>query len=91
MSTKPKAAKQSFHIPASEGNIVELIELVSDVTGQTPSHWVYGTVIKRLQEAGLINDKHQTIQSEYDALVAALPPGAKRKRANGKHRSAQDS
>lgn len=96
MTTKQKAAKQkaiklSFHIPANEHHIFELIKLVSDVTGQTPSHWVYSAVIKKLTEAGLVDAKHQIIQSQYDALQAALPPGAERKKTNVKNRSTKSS
>lgn len=82
MTTKQKAVKLSFHIPADEHHIFDLIQLVCDVTGQTPSHWVYNAVIKKLNEAGLINAKHQIIQSQFKALQAALPPGAERKKTD---------
>jgi hypothetical protein len=86
-----KPMKLSFHIPADEHHISELIQLVCDVTGTTPSRWVYGTVLKRLKETGLIDEKGQTVRSEYQTLFEALPPGVERKGSNVKHRSKKDS
>ena len=85
-----KPMKLSFHIPATEQHIAELLQTVCDVTGSTPSSWVYGTITKRLRDLGLIDDKNQIVRSEYRTLQEALPPGAKGKK-NAKHRPAKDS
>ncbi len=89
MTDLAQANKRSFHIPATEPHVQNLIELVADFKGTTPSQWVYQIVIKKLQEAGLLDEKHQIVMSKYQELMAALPPGAleKREKRNGTYRS----
>lgn len=75
--SKPVATKQTFHIPAAEQHVADLIELVAQVTGQTPSSWVYGTVMRRLKDVGLLDEQNKIVQAKYEAVLAELPPGQK--------------
>lgn len=87
-----KAVKLSFHIPAKNHDIEELIQLICDVTGETPSSWVYKAVLHRLRNGCLIDSSNNIIPAEYKRLQAALPPGAERKAVpNAKSRPTKDS
>jgi hypothetical protein len=92
MPTDAKAVKLSFHIPAAEYGIAELIQLICNATGTTPSSWVYAAVTQRLRNNGMIDSSNRIIPAEYKRLQAALPPGAERKVIpNAKHRSSKNS
>lgn len=73
---KPNKSTTSFRIPEGESHVRDLINLVSEATGQTPSHWVYGTIVKRLTEAGLLDQNRQPVEEKIAEVRAMLPPGA---------------
>ena len=80
MTSKNQPVKISFHVPADEQYVAQLIQDVCDATGQTPSGWVYSTILRRLQDVGLLNQHKQIVQSSYKTLLETLPPGAKRRK-----------
>lgn len=81
-----KPLKLSFHVPATEHHVADLLGLVCDVVGTTPSRWVYGAVIEKLQKAGLIDASHQPIAAAMKELNAAMPPNAAKKKPKTKKR-----
>lgn len=79
MSDDKQAIKMSFHIPAAESHVAELLQVVCAATGNTPSNWVYGTLVKRLQEVGLLDGNRQIVRAAFKELQGSLPPGLARK------------
>jgi len=82
------ANKLSYHIPASDQHIADLLNIVCAATGHTPSSWVYGTIIDRLQGAGLIDKNKEINLSAYKELIGSLAPGileSLRQRKDQKH------
>mgnify|MGYP001580042750 FL=1 len=78
--TKNKAIKRSFHVPNAEAHVLEIVELIAEVTNQTASSWIHNTIMRRLREIGVLNADNQIVQSKLDPIVAALPPGSKQRR-----------
>lgn len=80
-------AKISFHVPASDRHLVDLIQLICDVKGTTTSAWVYDLVLNRLKTSGLIDSNNQIVKSAYETLQRGLPDAQPKKKEapHGKH------
>jgi hypothetical protein len=74
--------KITFHIPARDLEIGEIVDMAAEALGCTTSEWVYRIVRQKLKSAGILDheDKIQYGKVEQE-LLPELPPASKTRTA----------